>query len=90
MVVGRADLEWRDAAHGGDAQFRTLFVRHLVVGVGEATFVTIAPAFISDIYPEHRRGRIMSIFASALPMGVALGYIVGGHLGWRTDGVMRS
>jgi len=67
--------------------FEMLFIRHLIVGVGEATFVTIAPAFISDIYPEHRRGRIMSIFASALPVGTAMGYIVGGHLGlaygWR-------
>ena len=67
--------------------FEMLFIRHLIVGVGEATFVTIAPAFISDMYPEHRRGRIMSIFASALPVGTAMGYIVGGHLGlaygWR-------
>ncbi len=67
--------------------FETLFIRHLIVGIGEATFVTIAPAFISDMYPEVKRGRIMSIFASALPLGVALGYIVGGHLGlaygWR-------
>lgn len=67
--------------------FEMLFIRHLVVGVGEATFVTIAPAFISDMYPEHKRGRIMSIFASALPVGTAMGYIVGGQLGiaygWR-------
>ncbi len=67
--------------------FETLFVRHLIVGIGEATFVTIAPAFLSDIYPEHRRGRIMSVFAAALPVGYALGYILGGHLGevygWR-------
>ena len=67
--------------------FETLFFRHLIVGVGEATFVTIAPSFLSDIYPEHKRGRIMSVFAGALPVGYALGYILGGRIGqiygWR-------
>jgi MFS family permease len=67
--------------------FEMLFIRHLIVGIGEATFVTIAPAFLSDIYPEHKRGRIMSVFAAALPVGTAMGYIVGGQLGiaygWR-------
>ena len=87
MVIGA--LIWSGATllTAVTHNFETLFIRHLIVGVGEATFVTIAPAFISDMYPEHRRGRIMSIFASALPLGVALGYIVGGHLGlaygWR-------
>lgn len=67
--------------------FETLFFRHLIVGIGEATFVTIAPSFISDMYPEHKRGRIMSIFNAALPVGYAMGYIVGGRVGqafgWR-------
>ncbi|MDT8067800.1 MAG: MFS transporter [Terriglobia bacterium] len=67
--------------------FETLFIRHLIVGIGEATFVTIAPAFLSDIFPEHKRGRIMAIFSAALPMGYAIGYMVGGKLGeaygWR-------
>jgi predicted MFS family arabinose efflux permease len=87
MVIGA--LIWSGATllTAVTHSFETLFVRHLIVGIGEATFVTIAPAFISDMYPEHRRGRIMSIFASALPLGVALGYIFGGKLGlaygWR-------
>lgn len=67
--------------------FETLFFRHLIVGIGEATFVTIAPSFLSDMYPEHKRGRIMSIFNAALPVGYATGYIVGGPVGqafgWR-------
>lgn len=67
--------------------FEMLFIRHLIVGVGEATFVTIAPSFLSDIYPEQQRGRVMSVFSAALPVGMAIGYIVGGKLGvlygWR-------
>lgn len=68
--------------------FTTLLVRHTVVGVGEATFSLIAPAYIADLFPEERRGRILSLFYLATPMGAALGYIVGGALGtshgWRS------
>lgn len=64
-----------------------LLVRHTLVGVGEATFVTIAPTFVADLFPEHKRGRIFGIFYLAIPVGTAAGYILGGKLGathgWR-------
>ncbi len=64
-----------------------LLLRHLIVGIGEATFVVISPAFISDLFPENHRGRVLSIFYLAIPAGTALGYLVGGYLGhlhgWR-------
>ena len=68
--------------------YTELLIRHAIVGIGEATFVTISPAFLSDLFPEHRRGRVMAIFAMATPVGTAIGYLVGGYLGhrygWRT------
>ena len=48
-----------------------LFVRHLLVGVGEATFVTIAPTFVADLLSEERRGRILGFFYLAIPVGAA-------------------
>jgi len=64
-----------------------LLVRHTLVGVGEATFVTIAPTFVADLFPEKKRGRIFGIFYLAIPVGTAAGYILGGrlgaHHGWR-------
>jgi MFS family permease len=64
-----------------------LLVRHTLVGVGEATFVTIAPAFVADLFPEKIRGRIFGIFYLAIPVGTAAGYLLGGKLGpahgWR-------
>jgi MFS transporter, Spinster family, sphingosine-1-phosphate transporter len=64
-----------------------LLVRHTLVGVGEATFVTIAPTFVSDLFAEEKRGRILGIFYLAIPVGSAAGYLLGGHLapihGWR-------
>lgn len=64
-----------------------LLVRHTLVGVGEATFVTIAPTFVADLFPEDERGRIFGIFYLAIPVGTAAGYLLGGKLGpdhgWR-------
>ena len=64
-----------------------LLVRHTLVGVGEATFSTISPTFVADLFPEEKRGRILGIFYLAIPVGTALGYLLGGKLGpqfgWR-------
>ena len=64
-----------------------LLVRHTLVGIGEATFVTIAPTFVADLFPENKRGRIFGIFYLAIPVGTAAGYLLGGKLGpehgWR-------
>jgi MFS transporter, Spinster family, sphingosine-1-phosphate transporter len=58
-----------------------------LVGIGEAAYVAIAPALLSDCFPRSQRGRVLSVFNMAIPVGAALGYIVGGlmshHYGWR-------
>jgi MFS family permease len=58
-----------------------------VVGVGEASYATLAPTIIDDASPPERRGRWLAIFYVATPLGSALGYLVGGaiekHWGWR-------
>ena len=67
--------------------YTELLVRHTLVGIGEATFVTIAPTFVADLFPESKRGRILGVFYLAIPVGSALGYLLGGNLapqhGWR-------
>src|SRR5713226_949616 len=63
--------------------YRELLVRHTLVGIGEATFVTIAPTFVADLFPEEKRGRILGVFYLAIPVGTALGYVLGGNLGTR-------
>lgn len=67
--------------------FTELMIRHTLVGVGEATFVVITPSFLSDLYPEYRRAHVLSIFYLAIPVGTALGYLLGGAMaarwGWR-------
>jgi MFS transporter, Spinster family, sphingosine-1-phosphate transporter len=57
------------------------------VGIGEAAYGTIAPSLLADYYPHALRGRVMAIFFCAIPVGSALGYVIGGlidvHYGWR-------
>lgn len=68
--------------------YNALLIRHTLVGVGEASFVTISPTIVADLFPEKQRGRVLGIFYFALPVGFALGYPIGGyfgtHYGWRT------
>lgn len=67
--------------------YLTLYIRHAIVGIGEASFGIFAPAVIADFYPERDRNRILSIFYVAIPVGAALGYMAGGQMGtmwgWR-------
>src|SRR5664279_1305367 len=67
--------------------YEMLYLRHALVGIGEATFSIFAPALLADYYPEIDRNRILTIFYTAIPVGAALGYLAGGMLGpkygWR-------
>ncbi|HET6175986.1 MAG TPA: MFS transporter [Candidatus Sulfotelmatobacter sp.] len=67
--------------------YTELLIRHTLVGIGEATFVTIAPTFVSDLFAENVRGRILGVFYLAIPVGSAAGFLLGGnlapHYGWR-------
>jgi MFS family permease len=63
--------------------YRTLLAARATVGVGEASFGTVSPGLISDFFPKERRGQILSWFYVAIPVGSALGYLLGGVLGQR-------
>jgi MFS transporter, Spinster family, sphingosine-1-phosphate transporter len=64
-----------------------LVATRAVVGVGEASYATIAPTLIDDLAPPARRSRWLAVFYSAMPIGGALGYAVGSAVGkahgWR-------
>ena len=60
--------------------YTELLIRHTLVGIGEATFVTIAPTFVADLFAEEKRGRILGVFYLAIPVGSAAGYLLGGYL----------
>ena len=57
--------------------FTMLVSTRALVGIGEASYATIAPTIIADLFPAERRLRMLSIFYMAMPIGSALGYVVG-------------
>jgi MFS transporter, Spinster family, sphingosine-1-phosphate transporter len=56
-----------------------LFFRCLV-GVGEAAYAPAAPAILADLFPLKHRGKAITFFYIAIPVGSALGYIYGGKM----------
>ena len=74
------------AATGLAHDLATFLVARAAVGVGEASYATLAPTIIDDLTPPDRKNRALAIFYLAIPLGSALGYMVGGtldvHWGW--------
>ena len=87
LGIGIAIWSFATAAGGLARSFLSLFAARSAVGVGEAAYGTIAPALLADAFPAERRGRVFAVFFCAIPIGSALGYMLGGWMdqrfGWR-------
>ena len=87
IAFGVALWSFATVMGGFAGSFAMLFVARAAVGVGEAAYGPISPAVLADYHAPKTRGRIMSIFYCAIPIGSALGYVLGGvvdsHFGWR-------
>jgi MFS transporter, Spinster family, sphingosine-1-phosphate transporter len=74
------------ALSGLARNYAQLLAARAMVGIGEAAYGTIAPSLLADHFPRRTRGRAFAVFNMAIPVGAALGYIVGGvmrqHFGW--------
>jgi len=89
LIIGSAVILWSLASGGSGlaATFAILFATRICVGIGEGGYGPAAPTILSDLFPIETRGRVMAIFCAAIPVGSALGYVIGGligaRLGWR-------
>ncbi|CAN5284952.1 MFS transporter [soil metagenome] len=95
-IIGVGVILWSLAsgASGLAATFTLLFLTRCAVGLGEAAYGPAAPTIISDLYPISVRGKVMSWFYVAIPVGSALGSVLGGQVlshtlgneeGWRWE-----
>ncbi|MEI8354174.1 MAG: MFS transporter [Lentisphaerota bacterium] len=89
-IVGIGVTVWSLASAGSGLAltFSMLLITRLFVGIGEAAYGPAAPTIISDCFRIETRGRMLSYFYMAIPVGSALGYAFGGgisaHFGsWR-------
>ncbi len=82
IIIGGSVAFWSLAsgASGLAATFTALLVTRVFMGVGEAGYGPAAPTIISDLYPVERRGRVLSWFYMAMPVGSAIGYAFGGWM----------
>ncbi|CAK9812214.1 Protein spinster [Anthophora quadrimaculata] len=59
--------------------FNSFLLFRALVGIGEASYSTIAPTIISDLFVEDVRSQMLALFYFAIPVGSGLGYITGGE-----------
>jgi MFS family permease len=87
IACGVALWSLATALSGFARSYAGLLLSRAAVGVGEAAYGTIAPSLLADYFSRERRGRVFAIFFMAIPVGSALGYVLGGlidhHYGWR-------
>jgi MFS family permease len=67
-------------ASGLATSFLMLLLTRCCVGIGEAAYGPVAPAMISEMFPIKDRGKVMAWFYMALPVGSALGLVLGGAI----------
>jgi MFS family permease len=64
-----------------------LFMARLLIGVGEAGYAPGGSAMISGLYPIEKRSRMMGLWNASIPLGTAIGVLLGGiiaaKLGWK-------
>ncbi len=67
--------------------FVQLFLARLLIGVGEAGYAPGGSAMISGLYPIDKRAKMMGIWNASIPLGSAIGVLLGGiiaaKLGWK-------
>jgi len=88
-LIAAGIFVWSSATMlSGRAQtYHELLFYRVLVGLGEASYATISPGWISDVFPAAKRNNALTIFYVAMPVGAALGYAIGGTValraGWR-------
>ncbi|XP_021952664.1 protein spinster isoform X2 [Folsomia candida] len=60
-----------------DKSWTWFVVCRALVGIGEASYSTIAPTILSDMFTHDMRSKMLALFYFAIPVGSGLGYIVG-------------
>jgi MFS family permease len=67
--------------------FVQLVMTRALIGIGEAGYAPGGSAVISGLYPESKRSKMMGLWNASIPLGTAIGVLLGGiiatRLGWK-------
>jgi len=87
MVLGAALWSLATSLAFWVTSYPALLAARGLVGLGEGSFGTLAPAYLADMLPLSQRGRVLGLFYTTIPVGAALAYYCGGQVGaawgWR-------
>lgn len=80
---------------GMSTTFAWLLTARAFTGVGEASFVSLAPPYIMEIAPENSKSIWLAVFYSGLSIGNASGFVYGGLVSsifhsWRWPFIIES
>ncbi len=78
IAIGVTLWSLATGASGLAGSFGVLLLTRCFVGIGEGAYGPVAPTLLSDFYPVAKRGRVLSLFYVAIPVGSALGFVLGG------------
>lgn len=80
VILGTGVSLWSIASgcSGFATGYGLLLLTRCLVGVGEGAYGPVASALLADAYPPRRRGFVMAAFNLAIPVGSALGFVIGG------------
>ncbi|KAL6227579.1 PREDICTED: probable sphingolipid transporter spinster homolog 2 [Fragaria vesca subsp. vesca] len=85
--VGLSIWTFATAGCGSSFNFWSIAICRMLVGVGEASFISLAAPFIDDHAPADQKTAWLATFYMCIPTGVAIGYVYGGCVGdiisWR-------
>lgn len=90
LLISLAVFIWSAAtvASALASTYQHLLWARAFTGIGEAGYGVVAPAFIADMFAKDRRTRMLAYFYTAMPLGAALGFVLGGflvqHFTWHT------
>lgn len=90
VILGIGVTGWSVASgcSGLAGAYWVFLLTRCFVGIGEGAYGPVASAMLADIFPQRLRGTVIAVFNMAIPIGSALGFVLGGWLGakygWRS------
>ena len=87
IALALAIFSGMTALCGTATSFAQMALYRVGVGIGEAGSSPPSHSIISDLFPPEKRSSAMAIFSLGVPIGILLGFSIGGYVaenyGWR-------
>uniref|UniRef100_A0A663MPM1 Sphingolipid transporter 3 (putative) n=1 Tax=Athene cunicularia TaxID=194338 RepID=A0A663MPM1_ATHCN len=80
IILGAGIFFWSGVTLGSsfisESYYWIFFISRGLVGIGTASYSTVAPTIIADLFEEGKRTTMLSIFYIFIPVGSGLGYVL--------------